>query len=307
MRTILAVAVVTALAVAMTLARPSSARAAEVQLGAVGMVDWWNPVFKMLHTGETTKLIGFEMGSDISPSFMLGPTLGVKFSSWNMTLTPLFGVSRNEFSSSSFVWDVPLLALPFESYLQINESKARRYDVDLKFAKSIHKFFNITIGARFNYGDGEGQNLRLGWSGPGINFGKDEYSVWQLGPSFGLGFNYEIKGFTVYANAAFLLTFGENYLERKLFFGGLFPIIRWVIPNKYDTYFLGFGLDTEAGVAYFIAPARVTVGVGFRWVGTVAANLDDSGQTLDLSYNKGWIGGEWDHFYGLIFKVTYKF
>lgn len=287
--------------------RPLPANAAEASLGVTAMYDWWQPPFLKLHYGDATRLFGFRMKHDEDGSFMLGPTLKVWFGPWRMDLTGLFGVTKNDFAYSSLNWDFTVWNILgpdlIRNYIMIGDSSARRYDVDLKFAKSIHRFVNFNIGGRFNYADGDGSQYRL-YIPIDFNFGQDDYHFWQVGPVIGIGFNFEIKNFTIYFDINGIVTIGDNYLERKLVFPRLYP---YLIPFKYDTYFLGFGFDMDAGIAYYIAPAHLSIGVGFRWVGVVCASVDDDGSMLDLSYKDHWINSEWDHFYGITFNVSYKF
>ncbi|OHD62998.1 MAG: hypothetical protein A2176_09220 [Spirochaetes bacterium RBG_13_51_14] len=302
--------VIIILIVAAVAAIGKPALAAEVKLGVTGMYDMWKPPFKKLHNGETSGLLATGGKFDEDGSFMLGPSLEVAFGSWKMILLPLFGVVKNDFSYSSFVmdltlWDIISGLLP-GTYLAVGDSSARRYDVDLKFAKRIHRFFNFNIGARFNYGDGEGSQFRLYLPGtPPVDLVDDEYHLWQLGPVIGVGFIYEIKGFSIFADVNGIVNFGNNYLERKQLI--IFFPWSYLVPFKYDTNFLGFGFDTDIGMAYYIAPAHLTVGASFRWVGVVCASAGDDGSVLDLGYDDGWISGKWDHFYGVMFFVSYKF
>ncbi len=105
--------------------------------------------------------------------------------------------------------------LPFSPYIMVGDSSARRYDADLKVAKRLNDFFNFNFGARFSYGGGEGSRFHL-YLPLDLNFGNDKYHLWQVGPELGVGFNYTIKGFTVYLDVNGLFNGGNNYLERKL-------------------------------------------------------------------------------------------
>jgi hypothetical protein len=289
--------------------RPAPARAADASLGISCMYDWWLPAFQKLHYGDATRLLGTRIKHDEDGSFMLGPALKVWFGTWRMDLTALFGVSKNEFAYSSLNWDVTVWNIvgppydPIRCYITIGDSSARRYDVDLKFANSIHRFVNFNIGGRFNYADGEGSLYRL-YMPLAFNFGEDAYHLWQVGPIIGVGFNFEIKNLTIYFDVNALVNLGDNYLERKLALPSLYP---WVVPFKYDAYFLGFGFDTDAGIEYYIEPAHLTIGAGFRWVGVVCAAVDDDSSMLDLSYQDKWMNGRWDHFFGITFNISYMF
>jgi hypothetical protein len=305
------IAIITILVVFAAAARPLPVRAAqaEASLCIACMYDWWYPVFQNLHYGDATRFLGTTIKHDEDGSFMLGPTLKVWFGKWRMELTPLFGASKNDFRYSSLNWDVTVWNIispppyPNWGYITVGDSTARRYDVDLKFAKSLHRFFNFNIGGRFNYGGGEGKLYRF-YMPLDFNYGEDKYHLWQVGPVIGIGFNVEIKNLTIYFDVNGIINLGNNYLERKLVLPGLFP---WVVPFKYDTYLLGFGFDTDAGIEYYIEQAHISVGAGFRWVGVVCAAVDDNSSLLDLSYQDKWMNGRWDHFFGITFSVSYTF
>ncbi|MBN2158299.1 MAG: hypothetical protein JW807_02810 [Spirochaetes bacterium] len=288
---------------------PAPSRAVEIGFGINGMYDIWLPAFKKLHTGETCGLIGKEIKSDDDGSLMLGPELGFYTEEWKVNFAVHFGVTRNALSYSSLVWDITVWhfipGLPFNPYIAIGDEDTRRYDADIKIAKRLNNYFNLNFGARFNYGTGEGSQFRLyPLAGPWLNLGGDEYHFWQVGPEVGIGFNYTVKGFTVFLDVNGLINGGNNYLERRLIRPGLWPFL---IPFEYETDLLGFGFDTDIGVNYYIEPAHMLIGIGFRWVGVVCASLSDDGSVLDLTHDDGWISGEWDHFYGFTFNVGFRF
>lgn len=298
---------VLALAAGMVIiAAPTPSRAIEVGFGLSGMYDMWLPAFRYLHAGEACKLAGEGLKHDNDGGLMLGPELGIYTMDWKLNLQVLFGVTKNDLSYSSAVWDATVwnfVGPPSPPYIMIGEGSTRRYDADLKVAVRLNDYFNFNIGGRFNYGDGEGSQFRFHIP-LAFNYGNDSYHIWQVGPELGIGFNYTIEGFTIYLDANVLVNGGNNYLERKLAWPGLFP---YVVPFKYDTDFLGFGFDTDAGVSYYIEKAHILLGMGFRWVGVVCVSLSDYSSTTDLTHKEGWMTGEWDHLYGLTFNVGFRF
>ncbi len=299
------------IAVLLACAVTTGAHAAEVQLGAGFMYDWWSPVFAHLQSGKADKFPAFEMDYDHDGSFMLGPTLQVdKISGgWGLKLQPLIGVTRNQFTFTSFnldanFWEYWFNNRLFNTYFTKGDSKARRYDVDLGINKDLNKYLLLLIGVRFNYADAEGTRFMFWDRNNWVNFGKDEFSLWTLGPSLGLGFKYEIKDFSFGLNASFLVCAAVHDLEKR----NLFPLFwPYVFPYNYKATLLGFGFDTNVWLAYFIQKARISLNVGFRWVGTFYAALDDSPSKLDFSHDRGWAGGRADHFYGITFGAAYRF
>jgi hypothetical protein len=289
---------------------PAPSHAVEVGFGVNGMYDMWLPAFKRLHFGEPCKLAGYNLKNNDDASLMLGPELGIYTEEWKVNIAVLFGVTKNYLYYSSVAWDVTMWDLSFYSthspYVIYGEESARRYDADVKVAKRLNDYFNLNFGARFNYGGGEGSQYRTYITTPFMpyNFGKDKYHLWQVGPEIGIGFNYTIKGFTVYLDINGLINGGNNYLERKLILPMFLPAI---VPSEYDGDFLGFGFDTDVGVSYYIEKAHMSLGIGFRWVGVVCVSLGNDGSVLDLSHREGWMTGYWDHFYGLTFNVGFRF
>lgn len=286
---------------------PAPSHAVEVGIGMSGMYDMWLPAFKRLHAGEACKLYGNDFKHDHDGSLMLGPELGIYTEEWKINLSVLFGVTKNKLSYSSGVWDMIVWNVTdpalFRPYLMTGDGSARRYDADVKVAKRLNDYFNFNFGARFNYGSGEGSQYRIHLP-LSFNFGNDKFHLWQVGPEIGVGFNYTIKGFTIYLDVNGLINGGNNYLERKLLRPILLP---YLIPYEYSTDFLGFGFDTDIGVSYYIEQAHMIVGIGFRWIGVVCVSMGDDSPTMDLAHTEDWMTGYWDHFYGLTFNVGFRF
>lgn len=140
MRKIVSIAVIVIALVAVMM--PAPARAVQVKVGLSGMYDIWDPPFKELHSGKSTSLFYGGMKDDDDGSLMLGPALGLKWGGWRMDLQALFGVTKNEFSYTNLKYDLTLWANPITNLVPslnftVGDSSARRYDVDVKFGKSI--------------------------------------------------------------------------------------------------------------------------------------------------------------------------
>lgn len=300
--------IIAAIAVALlAVMGPAPAGAVQVKIGLAGMYDIWDPPFKKLHEGKSNSLIHAGLKDDADGSLMLGPALNLKWGGWRMDLQALFGVMKNEFDYTNYRWDLTLWNLPGFGqrldWITVGDYSARRYDVDLKFGKSIVQYLYFNFGARFNWADGSGSQFRIA-PGPGLNFGEDDFRYFQVGPIIGIGFEYEIKGFSFYFDVNGIVNFGNHNLERKYLFP--FPW-SYVMPFKYDTDIIGFGFDTDIGMAYFIAPAHISIGVGFRWVGVVCVPGEDDSSMIDFAYRDKWVKGKWDHFYGFTFNVSARF
>lgn len=306
MRKIVGIAVIVIALVAVMM--PAPAGAVQVKVGLSGMYDIWDPPFKELHSGKSTSLFYGGMKDDDDGSLMLGPALGLKWGGWRMDLQALFGVTKNEFSYTNLKYDLTLWANPILNLVPslnftVGDSSARRYDVDVKFGKSIVQYLYINFGARFNYAKGSGDQFLLHLPLQ-INFGDYDYKYFQVGPLVGIGFEYEIKGFSIYFDVNAIVNFGNHKFERKYLFP--FPW-SYVMPFKYDTDVIGFGFDTDVGIAYYIAPAHISIGAGFRWVGVACTPGEDDSSMLDFAYKNSWVKGKWDHFYGFTFNVSARF
>ncbi len=288
------------------LAGPSTAQAAEVKLGIEMMYGWWKPAYLTMEHEMAANLFDHNFRKSSSGTFMMGPMLWAKIAeNWTMDFTVLFGLSRNEFDHLSWAADVTLWSLPnYQTYFDMGESKVRRYDLDLKFGYALHKYIDLLIGLRFNYGDGEGSSFRAP-----LNFKKEEFSNWYLGPSLGIGGHYEFKDFSFGLGTSFICQFGTYNLEKTLFFDwfpGSIPL-SWIFPFKHNVGYVSFGLDSYLRVAYLIKQIHLEVFLGGRYVFLGHASISDDRSFLDLTYKKGWIGGEFDHFGGINFGVAYKF
>ncbi|HOT43967.1 MAG TPA: hypothetical protein PLC28_03690 [Spirochaetota bacterium] len=287
---------------------PSASHAVEAKVGLYMMGDWWQPGFIKFERESAAKLFGDNLKHDSEGSFMFGPMFWVQLTgAWSLGGQVLFGLSRNEFKYSSIAADLNLArAFPggiFSAYYDVGESKCRRYDTDLTAEWAFHKYLNLLIGLRFNYDDGEGDSIRLGFAGPLLDMKKEEYSAWYFGPSIGVGFHYEfIKGLTLSTGLSAIIQFGEYNNEKKYLWSFL-----TMIPYEYKVGYFCIGLDMNVKLAYLIQPAHLEVFVGGRYMMLphIAAGDDSSG--LDISYKDEWINGEIEHWGGIFFGAAYKF
>lgn len=304
---------VMAVCLTVMVAAPVQVRAEKFKIGATGMIDWWKPNFMDMNNQTAAKLFGGSFNDDAGASFLVGPTIWIKLGSkWDMQGDVLIGINRNKFDYASFAADVSLWYFVtggnlINSYLNIGESKARRYDAELYFNKRFHKFFKFYIGPRFSFNDGEGTFFRLlETNAPGgFNYGWDDYTNWYLAANVGVAFDYDvIKGLNIRVGLGLLPGFGQYELERKL----LYPIPYTIfLPYDYEVGYLNFGIDANAKVSYHIQAAHIEVFAGFRWIGMSHLRITDDSSLFDLTYSDDWMNGEPDHFYGLYFGLTFNF
>ncbi len=295
--------------------KPMAAHAIEAKLGATFMYDWWKPAFLKMEIDRAGSYGARNAKTNLDGSFMLGPAFWFKLTeSWSMGATMLFGVSRNEIQYSTIALDSNVLYLTqqlippkfVESYLDIGQSKTRRYDLDVNFENAFHKYFSFLIGIRFNYDDGEGNSWRLldTVTNFELNKKKETFNAWYAGPSLGIGFHIEpVQGLTLSLGASALIQFGSYYLDKYAWF----PVISNFMHSKYDVGYFCVGLDSNAKIAYLIAPISVELWIGGRYILLTHISAGDNGSVLDVSYRSGWITGELEHFGGIMFGAAYKF
>lgn len=317
MKKIFMVALVALFAIGLVF-KPTASHAVEAKLGIEMMGDWWQPAFLKFEQEKAGKLFAKNFKNDSEGSFMLGPMFWVNVSgNWNLGGKVLFGISRNEFTYSTAAVDVNLLryflpgmlrpglalgAVPLGFY-DVGKSECRRYDTDLYAEYGFHKYFNLVIGARFNYYDGEGDSVRMISFWPNIDAKDEKYSAWYLGPSLGVTFHYEfVKGLTFSLGLAALFQFGEYDNEKKYFLTVLNGI-----PFNYKAGYFCIGLDTNIKLAYLIEAAHLEIFVGGRYIMLPHIAAGDESSGWDISYKNGWIDGEIDHWGGINFGVAYKF
>lgn len=286
--------------------KPAPAGAADVKLGVTMMGDWYKPGYMGLVNESEGKLLGSNTKQNLDGSFMMGPNLWAGLGSgWSLNLQMLFGLNKNQFEYSTFAVDLTIPQFPpLKAYFDIGDVDIWKMDTDVGVAKELHKYVSLLIGARFSYDKGETSAFRLGITGMGpVDFKKDEFSNWYLGPSLGVGLHFELyKGLVLGFGTSFIVQFGTFESEKKLLSA------YWtLLPYNYEVGHFDLGLDSYLKLSYYIEAAHLEVFVGGRYIflGNIVAG--DDGSVLDLTYQEGWITGKMDHFGGIMFGAAYKF
>jgi hypothetical protein len=289
--------------------KPSTSHAVEAKVGLTMMGDWWKPAFLKFENQSTSNIMGSNLDDDLDGSFMFGPHFWVNVASgWNLGGQMLFGLSRNEFEYTSLAIDGDILrwittGALLAGYMDINgKLKARRYDLDLYAEHPVHKFLDVLIGFRFNYDDGNyGNAWRLGtyW----FDWKKsDDFSAWYMGPSAGVQFHYEfVRGLVLSTAVSLAMQWGNYDTTKKYLRTWLF-----LIPYDYSVGYFCMGLDMNVKLAYYIAPAHLEVFVGGRYQFLGHIEAGDDSPVWDITYQKGWIGDEIEHWGGIFFGAAYK-
>jgi hypothetical protein len=290
------------------LLKPATSHATEAKVGITMMGDWWKPAFLRFENQSTSNIKGSNIKHDADGSFMFGPMFWVNVASgWNLGGQMLFGLSRNQFEYSSIAIDADLLRWYFGNgllagFIDIGQTKVRRYDLDVYAEHPFHKFLDLLIGFRFNYDDSnKGYAYRLATYG--FDYKTSEYSAWYMGPSVGVQFHYEIvKGLVVSSALSVIIQWGQYDSTKKYL-----DTILFLVPYDYSVGYFCIGLDMNVKLAYYIAPAHLEVFVGGRYIVLPHIQAGDDSPVYDLSYKNGWIGGEAEHWGGIFFGAAYKF
>ena len=286
------------------IAFPSESHAIDLDVGAIVSYQGWVPAFRNLASGKAKRLPSFGNDFDQKGTFMLGLNLWYGIGDgWGMRWNFLAGVTKNDFDYKSFGFDSNIWGLfNFDSYYEIGNSDGRRFDTALTFDKKINESFKFVIGIRFNYASGEGSFFQFDL--PGMDLGIDKYSIWYLGPTAGVELHHHIgKNFYIDAGLSILLQFAQYTTEKKTT-DAFFSLI---IPYEYQVGCVAIGLDSNIGVSYFIDPANLLLTALFRYQMLPHISVDDDVTVPDFAYKTGWMSGEIDHLFGLLFYVTYKF
>ncbi len=283
---------------------PSASHAVEAKLGIYMMGDWWQPAFINFERENAGKLASSNVKNSSEGSFMFGPMFWVQLTgSWSLGGQVLFGLCMNEFSYSTWAAELTLPMQPTFAYYDVGKSECRRYDTDLTAEYAFHKYFNLLIGLRFNYDDGEqGDSLRFNTWGNPSDVKHEEYSAWYFGPSLGVGFHYDfVKDLTFSFGLSALIQFGEYNIEKK------YLSTAFMLPYDYTAGYFCIGLDMNLKLAYYIAPAHLEVFVGGRYIMLPHFAAGDESSGYDLSYQPGWIDGQIEHWGGITFGFAFKF
>lgn len=292
---------------------PAGLKNVEVKLGVAMAYDWWMPAFIRMENGMKGNLWAKKVRTSYGGSFMIGPELWIRVGpAWNMGLSALFGLSKDRIKHTTQALDNNLLYLTIpqnmlSAFIENGISRTRRYEAEASAAYSFHKFFSLLFGVRFRYIDGEGSSQRLSTLYFPISMSKMEYNAWYVGPTAGVGFYYEVKGFSIKAGVSALIQGGTYYCKNS-FLSPLYGLAPFAfIPDEFAVAYLALGGAADLRLAYFIKRIRLEVWVGGRYAILPHVSLYDAGSAYNGSYKKGWITGELEQYGGLNFGAAYKF
>ncbi len=292
---------------------PFGLKKVEVKLGFNMAYDWWMPAFLKLENGMTGNVTAKNLRTNYGGSFMMGPVLWIKVGgAWNIGLSALFGLTKDKIKHTTQGVDNNLLYLTipqtmYSPFIQNGTSKTRRYEADVAVEYSFHKYFNLLFGVRFKYIDGDGTSMRLSTLFFPISKTNLEYNAWYVGPSVGIAFYYEVKGFSIKAGISALIQGGTYYCKNS-FFSPLPGIILFsYLPDEFAVAYLVMGGAADLKFAYFVEKIRVEFWIGGRYAILPHISLYDIGSAYNGKYKKGWITGELEQYGSINFGAAYKF
>lgn len=295
--------------------KPTMPKDVEVKLGINMAYDWWHPGYMKLENGMTGNLVSKDLRMHHGGSFMMGPMLWIKAgSNWNVGLSALFGLAKDKFKYTTLGVDNNFLYLTIpqimtSAFIEDGKMSSRRYQADLTVEYFFHKYFNLLFGVKFKYNDGEGKSMRLMAFPTLLTMAKSdlEYNAWYVGPSLGIGFYYEVKGFSIKAAIAALIQ-GGTYYSKKKFLCPRNPLfLFYYIPDEFAVAYLAMGGTADLKLAYFVEKICVEFWVGGYYAILPHINLYDVGSAYNGGYRKGWLTGEYEQYYGVNFGAAYKF
>lgn len=291
--------------------RTGARSAVEVKLGLSMMYDWWRPAVLKLGNGLTGNIFSQKYKSDTDGSFMMGPAIGIRIGTdWNIEMSALLGCSRNQFRHSTLAMEASYLNLivpysMFNPYLDRGIMEIRRYDADLNVEHTMFKYLNILFGARFSYHDAEGHSWRASLLYSPVSKTVDDFTNWYVGPSVGVGFIYEVKGFSFKGGVSALFQFGIYEFER-FHYNPFFYNFNF-ISDEFKIAHLSIGADCNLRLGYFIRRIRLELWVGGRYIILPHISLYDIDSAFNAAYTKGWLTGEYEQLIGLMFGASYRF
>jgi len=272
----------------------SSSMAMHMNAGASVWYAWWDPMWENAFTGdslEITKNYDLEKADfDMDAEPLFGPMISLSFSE---LYTLSFSFMYGEYNAESFSHYVEESGTEFEEYSKI---KSKKYEADLMLSRKISNFFKVYSGLKIQrYDYDEERNVYEALGNTKVNTVKYREFGNGIGAGLGIGYTQHL------INNIYLLTnvsaiFMWNNLDRTTRENQdtLFS------PNiDYNIDFLTWGANTTASIAYYIAPASVTLAIGGRYQHLRYKQLNQKDER-DLD-------GNTDNFYGVTFSALYGF
>jgi len=208
---------------------PCKVYALDITVGATTWFAWWD-----IDQGK--------MAADISPKFLYGPALAVKFNDdFNLTFVFLYG--KYDYDGSEYHSGV------------FNDSiKTKRSDSDLAINYKLHDYFKVFAGLKYMAYTMDRKSGAVPTAAQPdpmrISIKSDHYGI---GPGMGLSATYPIID-----NLFILGTFSGFYLWGN----------EEVSPNYEQNHNISlneYGFNSNISIAYYIAPASTVVSLGGRF------------------------------------------
>ncbi len=288
--------------IAIILVPSPSKAAASMSIGPYGWWAWWQPNFRewLMGKGEDMELpLKKKFTMESRPLY--GCALSFNFSErWSLSNTFVMGFYRAKANYWSYNFLLPSIPV-LPSYVS---QKIRKIDVDSTLNYTLLKYLKFYVGLKYqNYNYNKVKRLLLvaGGNSSLFSFKKINLDYHGLGLGIGLGFNVNlVDNLYLLANISALYQSPIIYTSGKGFFGwtGItMNIIPTNVPNKI-LQFNNIGCNATLSLAYYIAPASITIAAGGRYQYLKTMGKDSGGYAF---------AGESDHFYGATLSVVYTF
>ncbi|HMB21007.1 MAG TPA: hypothetical protein VKQ10_08060, partial [Spirochaetota bacterium] len=184
-------------------------------------------------------------------------------------------------------------------YKEVSSISINKFESDIMASRKLSNLFKIYFGVKFQRYDIEEDRQVQDYTAGMFNFVESNVNYDETGNGIGSGAGIGITqrifdNFFFLANVSAILMW--NNLDRTTTRNdntGFSPDI------DYNIDFLTWGANTNASIAYYFAPASVTLAVGVRYQ-HLRYNQQNGKDERDLD-------GNTDNFYGITFSALYGF
>ncbi len=292
--------------IALMMAMPAAAAPVSVSIGHSVWCSWWEPTWKNGKFFIPPASPGLpvvnpvSIGSSINefrmdPALMHGPLISINFlDKWSVSTLFMYGKFRAISSG-------PRLQSFFVNSRYRKEID--RYDSDSTINYSFNKIVKVFVG--FKYQSYRYLEKLAYWSLTEVavyrGLGRSEFE--SMGPGAGLGITIPLpKNFFILGSLAASYFWGSGtYRFDDLYYYSFTTATYYPYLFQYEKeYFTSIAGNGSLSLAYYLAPANLTLGLGGRY--QVMWHMHERKKRGFLYYN-----GRYDHFWGITISVVYSF
>lgn len=292
--------------IALMMAMPAAAAPVSVSIGHSVWCSWWEPAWKDGKNFLPPASPGLAAANPVSlpnqinefrlkPALMHGPLISISFlDKWSVSTLFMYGKFRaissgprpqSLFGKSRFKKEID------------------RYDSDSTINYSFNKIVKVFVG--FKYQSYRYLEKVAYWSISELAVfrGQGTSRFESLGPGAGLGLTIPLpRNFFILGSLAASYFWGSAaYRYDDLYYyrisSGSYNPALFQYQKEYFTSIVGNG---SLSLAYYLAPASLTLGLGGRY--QVMWHMHEHKKRGFLYYN-----GRYDHFWGITISVVYSF